>query len=268
MDSTWTPLVFDTIDLASHCNVHAEALEVEAVAGEQELCGIRFSIGADTPSGASLVVIGGDVRRDPVEIAVGRKLRQLVFAHRLLDSELLAGAPVGELCATYAFTFEDGLCVRVPIRERFEIGMVPDGTTVGDLLELVGLPAEYARRKPAALSGGERQRVAIARALAPAPQLLVCDESLSALDVSVQAQILGLLRRLQRELGLSYLFITHDLAVVRQIAGRVYVMHRGEVVEEGLVDEVLDTPKHWYTSKLLASVPSGEPDWLTAASAT
>jgi peptide/nickel transport system ATP-binding protein len=129
-----------------------------------------------------------------------------------------------------------------------------------DLLGRVGLPAEYAARKPVALSGGERQRVAIARALASHPSLLICDEPVSALDVSVQAQILDLLDSLRRALGMSYLFITHDLSVVRQVATRVYVLYRGEIVEEGLVDDVLDRPRHEYTARLLSSVPRGAGD--------
>ena len=133
---------------------------------------------------------------------------------------------------------------------------------VRDLLVHVGLSHEYESRKPAALSGGERQRVALARALALRPRLIVCDEPVSALDVSVQAQILNLLKQLREDLGLGYLFITHDLGVVRHVADRMYVLHRGAVVESGAVDKVLDTPSHEYTARLMAAIPRHEPGWL------
>jgi oligopeptide/dipeptide ABC transporter ATP-binding protein len=130
---------------------------------------------------------------------------------------------------------------------------------VGDLLELVGLSRELMSRRPSELSGGQRQRVCVAKALAVNPKFIVCDEAVSALDVSVQAQVLNLLRRLQRELGLSYLFIGHDLSVVRHVSDRVAVMYAGLLVESADSERLYERPYHPYTVSLLASSPVADP---------
>jgi oligopeptide transport system ATP-binding protein len=131
--------------------------------------------------------------------------------------------------------------------------------TVRQLLDVVGFNPTYTNRYPHEFSGGQRQRIGIARALALNPKLIVCDEPVSALDVSIQAQILNLLKDLQRDFGLTYLFIAHDLAVVRTMSDRIAVMNRGKLVEIGPAEEVYTTPNDQYTKALLAAVPVPDP---------
>ncbi|KQM81479.1 ABC transporter ATP-binding protein [Agromyces sp. Leaf222] len=181
---------------------------------------------------------GGTIAFDGVPLAPGRASRtpgqmQIVFQDPY--SSLNPMMSVGSI-----------------LREALNVGRRP-ASEVAALLELVDLPVEFAVKRPAELSGGQRQRVAIARALAPRPELLICDESVSALDVSVQAQILELIGSLRRDLGVAVLFISHDLAVVRQIADTVTVLWDGRIVEQGPSARVLDDPEHEYTKLLVAA---------------
>jgi len=203
----------------------------------------RCLVGLERPTAGSIRVDGVGEYNAATGFAMGGELRktvQIVFQdpYSSLDPKQSAGKALAEVLHANGYA-RDGT-----------------DTRVRELLRQVGLPESYARRLPSTLSGGERQRVAIARALAVEPRLIVFDEPVSALDVSVQAQVLNLLAELREQLGLSYLFITHDLAVVRQVVDRVYVCHRGLIVEEGTITDVLDRPSHEYTARLIASVPT------------
>jgi peptide/nickel transport system ATP-binding protein len=196
------------------------------------------------PLSGSIVVLGKDTatlsREERFRI---RRDVQVVFQDPMasLDPRL----PIGDILAEPLATHD------VAARER--------GDRVQQLLRLVGLQPEHVNRYPQAFSGGQRQRIGIARALALKPKLLILDEPVSALDVSIRAGIINLLEQLKSELGLSYLFVAHDLAVVRHIADRVAVMYLGTIVEIGQVDEVFDRPAHPYTQALLSAIPLPDP---------
>jgi peptide/nickel transport system ATP-binding protein len=230
-----------SIDIAA-----GEAVGLVGESGSGKTTLGRCIVGLETLSAGTIHIAGLDASNPATaDSATRRQLRrtaQIIFQdpYSSLNPRHTIGGALGETLLVNGHE-------RARVRARID-----------ELLDLVGLPRAYAARYPRALSGGERQRVAIARALAVGPKLLVCDEPVSALDVSVQAQILTLLRELRSELGLSYLFITHDLAVVRQIVDRVYVLYRANLVEEGPVDQVLDRPAHEYTRRLIGSIPGRE----------
>jgi oligopeptide/dipeptide ABC transporter ATP-binding protein len=180
----------------------------------------------------------------------------------MFDGVDIAGLSRSELQAPYS-SLNPRMKVGTAIAEPALVHGVVDRTGVtrhvGEMLDLVGLPASAAERYPRQLSGGQRQRVAIARALSARPSVLIADEPVSALDVSVQAQILNLLATLLRELDLTMVFIAHQLSVVRHISDRVAIMYLGRIVETGPTDRVFDAPQHPYTKALLEAAPHPDP---------
>ncbi len=203
----------------------------------------RMLVGLEAPTGGKIVLEGEELRPRPTRAERLRRSRvvQIVFQdpYTSLDPRQSVRRALEEIQRVHF----DG-------RAKAE----RDART-GELLDAVGLGEKEARALPRELSGGQRQRAAIARALSAEPRILVLDEAVSALDVSIQAQILNLLADLRHELGLAYVLISHDLAVVRQVADEVLVMYRGRAVETGPVETILHSPRHPYTQKLLESVP-------------
>ena len=198
------------------------------------------------PTGGKVVFDGQDVfSLSGSEMRAVRKRIQIIFQDPVgsLNPRMTVGSIVGE-----------------PLKVHSSMRRRQRQAEVGRLLERVGLAAGYSRRYPHEFSGGQRQRIGIARALAPKPDFIVCDEPVSALDVSIQAQILNLLSDLQDDLGLSYLFIAHNLAVVEHFAHQVAVMYLGKIVEVADRDALYNNPTHPYTRALLSSVPRPEPN--------
>ena len=197
------------------------------------------------PTGGRVLFEGRDVlRMAGEELRLLRRRMQIIFQDPggSLNPRMRVGRIVGEPLEVHGVARGDEL------RERVE-----------RLLERCGLWAAAADRYPHEFSGGQRQRIGIARALALKPSLIVCDEPTSALDVSIQSQILNLLKDLQDEFQLSYLFISHDMAVIHHICDRVAVMYDGKIVEEGTRDDIIQRPQHPYTQRLLAAVPEADP---------
>ena len=197
------------------------------------------------PTGGKIIYDGKDITN--VDMLPYRRKMQIVFQDPY--ASLNPFFTVGEIIAEGLELHK--LCANA--KERRE--------RVYELLNMVGLSKEHANRFPHEFSGGQRQRVGIARALALNPEFIVCDEPISALDVSIQAQVVNMLMKFQRELGLTYLFIAHDLSMVRHIADETAVMYLGTMVEYGPTEEVYGHPAHPYTQGLLSAVPVADPDY-------
>ena len=240
---------------------HAPVLGLDGVSLSLEEGRTRAIVGESGSGKTTLarVILGlqpvtaGTVRIGGVDVAAGRRagvqlarLRQAVFQD-----------PFGSL--NPARTILTSLAEPLAVQERMSRADVH--ARAAEMIRRVGLPGDALERYPAEFSGGQRQRIAIARALMTSPRLIVCDEAVSALDLSVQAQILNLLAELQRDLGVAYLFISHDLAVVEHFADDVTVLYRGVVVEQGPARQVCTEPREDYTRRLVAS---GDPDAVRA----
>ncbi len=253
---TWYPIkkglmrkTVGHVQAATDVGLRVAAGETLALVGESG-CGKstvgRSILGLETPQEGRVVFQGRDLLGlDPTELRAARQHVQIIFQDPMasLDPRMRVRDQIAEGMQSFGIGANE--------QERTE--------RVASLLERVQLGADAMDRYPHEFSGGQRQRICIARALAVEPRLIVCDESVSALDVSIQAQILNLLRELQDEFDLSYLFITHDLSVVKYLAHRVAVMYLGRIVEEGPTERIFEAPAHPYTQGLLAAIPSVDP---------
>ncbi len=230
-------------------NIQLNRAETLGVVGESG-CGkstlAKLLVGLEKPTSGSIVVRGQDMSKlDGGAVRRARRNIQLVMQdpYTSLNPRMTVADIVGE-----PFEIHPEVVPRGRRRDR-----------VRELIDLVGLNPDHINRYPHQFSGGQRQRIGIARALALNPEIIICDEPVSALDVSIQAQVVNLLEKLQNELKLSYIFIAHDLSVVRHIADRVAVMYLGKVVEIGTDLDIYDRPTHPYTQALLSAVPVPDP---------
>ncbi|HEX4087953.1 MAG TPA: ATP-binding cassette domain-containing protein [Trebonia sp.] len=238
---------FTAVDDVSFTVADGQSLAIVGESGSGKTTIARMIVGLERPTAGTITACGHD-RSRPARSARDRRRRgaevQIVFQdpYTSLDPRQSAAGAIDEVLRLHHGW---------PAARRAE--------RVAELVSLVGLDERQSAARPRALSGGQRQRVAIARALAASPRVLVLDESVAALDVSIQAQVLNLLADIRDSTGVSYVLISHDLAVVRQLAEHAIVLWRGRVVEQGPTASVLDDPQHEYTRRLRASVP--RPGW-------
>ncbi|MFI9741267.1 dipeptide ABC transporter ATP-binding protein [Streptomyces sp. NPDC052494] len=245
---------FTALDGVSLTLAAGETLGIVGESGSGKSTLARVLAHAHPADGGRILLDGRDVTRPGrAELHAVRRRVQMVFQDPY--ASLNPRMTVGEIVAE-------------PLRAFGTVAPGERAERVAELLRLVGLDPAAAGRHPRSFSGGQRQRVGIARALAPEPAVLICDEPVSALDVSVQAQIVGLLTDLQRDLGLALVFIAHDLAVVRQVSHRIAVMHEGRIVETGAADELCEHPRDPYTRALLAAAPEPVPVRVPAGAAS
>lgn len=198
-------------------------------------------------------VTSGSIHFEGLEISSLKRSQRRFFSERL---QVIFQDPYSSLDPTKTI----GYTLAEPILRHQPGKPATVRSRVDAMLNRVGLPQDAASRYPAQFSGGQRQRIAIARALIVSPQLVVCDEPVSALDLSIQAEVMNLMAGLQQDMALSFLFISHDLTVVRHISDRVVVLREGQIVEQGSADEVYESPQHPYTKALLAAAPVPDPD--------
>jgi oligopeptide transport system ATP-binding protein len=241
----WKPRVLRAVDGVSFEVPRGESLALVGESGSGKTTTGRAILGLYRPAGGTVRFDGEEVSKlNGAALKRFRRRAQMIFQdpYASLNPRMKVGAIIAE-----------------PLRAHNEGSAGERQERVREMLGLVGLPADAANRFPYAFSGGQRQRIGIARALALRPEFVVADEPVSALDVSVQAQILNLLASLRDELSLTMVFIAHNLAVVRHVAGSVAVMYLGELVEVGTRDEVFSRPAHPYTRALLRAIPPPDP---------
>jgi peptide/nickel transport system ATP-binding protein len=232
-----------------HCQIRkGETLAVVGESGSGKSTLARVIAGLP-PHSSGVISLAGHRLADNYTKRSREELRRIQLVYQLPDVALNPRQTVGEIIGR-------------PMSFYFGMNEDQRKTEVARILDLIGLPQDFAERLPKALSGGQKQRVCIARALAARPELIICDEVTSALDPLVAEEILRLLRSLQDDLGVSYLFITHDLGVVRRLADRTMVMQHGRIVETGTTEEIFKPPYQPYTEQLITSVPELRRDWL------